>query len=76
MTRRDQRVRWARSALHAAARDWSDAEGAAVRALVSGRWTASERWRAVLATARAIRHIERAQRHMMLVDAAAKEGKE
>lgn len=74
MTRREQRLRWARMALHDAAGAWLDADDAAANALTAGGWTAAKRWRAMLATARAIQHLERAQRHMMLVDAEEKEG--
>ena len=70
MSRSQQRLKWAAGAIDDAQDEatvaWIDAWDA-----IDKGWTPSRRWSALRATARAIKHLERAQRHMMLVDAGA-----
>ena len=69
MSRREQRLRWAAGALADARAEVGRAEYDVEWASnVSGYWPAAVRWQTVLATARAIRHLERVQRHLMHAD--------
>ena len=69
MSRREQRLMWAAGAMDDAMAEVGRAKYDVEWALnVAGRWPAAARWQTALATARAIRHLERAQRHLMHTD--------
>jgi hypothetical protein len=69
MTRQETRRGWARKAVVDAGyevdRVWET--------LGDGRWTTAARLRSILGIGRAIRHLERAQRHLLHDDATAQE---